>query len=296
MARGLVPHRDDAPAVSEAGTDSAVPGSEVRRLRARAVTALTALGSFAAVLAAIEAMALRGQLDFGRHVLHLNGAWLAVPPVALEGGTLAAATLTLWAVLSRDSAALPRLMTAALIAAAAYANYQGSKHAHRTTLAADYLAGASVTAYLMWHSILTRIRRSELRQAGAIEAPLPRFRLLRWVFAYHETYAAFTTAIRHNIIRPDQALAAVRPQTPNTPPSGSAEIAVEELTALAAERGGKRRVVEYAAEALGAFDATPIQQWLAARDVDVDLSYIARTLNRSPKTSAALRRHPRIDQ
>jgi hypothetical protein len=250
------------------------------RLRVRAA-ALSAIGSFAAVLAAIEAMALRGQVDFGRHVLHLKGVWLAVPPVALEGGTLAAATLTLWAVLARDSATLPRLMTAVLIGAAAYANYQGAKHAHRPTLAADYLAGASVAAYLMWHTILTRVRRSELHEAGAIEAPLPRFRLLRWVFAYSETYAAFKVAIRESITRPEESLALVRRELVPPPLDyNGVEMPTDELVALAAERGGKRRAVGYAAAALGSHEPRAIQQWLAARAIDVDLSYISRTLTR----------------
>lgn len=243
--------------------------------------ALTATGSFTAVLAAIETMAVRGQVDFARHVLHLSGVWLAVPPVALEGGTLAAATLTLWAVLSRDSASLPRVMTGLLLGAAAYANYQGAEHAHRPTLAADYLAGASVTAYLMWHAILTRIRRADLRHADALEAPLPRFRLLRWIFAFGETFAAFKIAIRECITRPDEALALARSE-PTCPPldDTDTEIPAGELVALAGERGGKRRAVEHAAEALGSHEPKAVQQWLAARGIEVDLSYISRTLTR----------------
>lgn len=253
--------------------------SSVPRVRVR-VTAVATIGSFIAVLAAIETLALRGQVDFSRHVLHLKGAWLAVPPIALEGGTLAAATLTLWAVLSQDSASLPRLMTAALLSAAAYANYQGAKHANRPTLAADYLAGASVAAYLMWHSILTRIRRAELRDAGAIETPLPRFRLLRWIFASRETYAAYKVAIRQSITRPDEALARLRYEPVSAPAQGGDQMRSEELAALAAERGGKRRVVEYAAATLGTYEPIKAQQWLAARGIEVDQSYISRTLTR----------------
>ena len=259
-----------------------IPSSS--RLRVR-VTALAAIGSFMGVLAAIEAMALRGQIDFGRQVLHLQGAWLVVPPAALEGGTLAAATLTLWAVLNQDSATLPRLMTAAFIGAASYANYQGAEHAGRPLLAAGYLAGASVAAYLMWHSILTRIRRSELRSAGAIEAPLPHFRLLRWLVAPRETYSAFKAAIRESITRPQDALTHIRP-APAVPPeadSASAdEITAEGLTAMAAERGGKRQAVTKACAALNSREPARIHQWLAAYGIEVDLSYISRTVKDQP--------------
>lgn len=263
------------------------PGTTQVRIRA---AALTAIGSFSAVLGAIEAMALRGQVDFGHHVLHLRGIWLAVPPVALEGGTLAAATLTLWAVLAGDSAALPRLMTAVLICAAGYANSQGAKQAHRPTLAADYLAGASVASYLMWHSILTRIRRSELRQAGAIEVPLPRFRLLRWLLAFAETYTAFKVAIREGVTSTEDALALARREATPPPARSRQEIPDEELIALAGERGGKRRAVEYAAIMLGTDEAARAQQWLADRGIDVDHSYVSRTLSRMVND----RRHPLI--
>jgi hypothetical protein len=147
-------------------------------------------------------------------------------------------------------------------------------------LAADYLAGASVAAYLMWHTILTRVRRSELDEAGAIEAPLPRFRLLRWVFAYAETYAAFKVAIRESITRPEDALALVRRELVRAPADNGDEMFSDELVALAAERGGKRRAVGYAAVALGSYEPKAVQQWLDARGIEVDLSYVSRTLTR----------------
>jgi hypothetical protein len=254
------------------------------------------MASFASVLAAIEAMALRGQIDFGRQVLHLHGYWLAVPPIALEGGTLAAATLTLWAVLAGDSAALSRLMTATFIAAAAYANYRGAQSAGRPILAAEYLAGASVYAYLMWHSILTRIRRTELRSADAIEDPLPRFRLLRWLLAFNETRQAFTIAVRENLTRPRDALARIRekpalPPAPGTPPADDPNI-IDDLTALAAERGGKRLAIEQAAHIINSHEPTRVQQWLSKHGIDIDLSYVSRTLKDQQRAINGDGQHP----
>jgi hypothetical protein len=263
-----------AAARSVAGAYHPAPASKVR------LAAWITLGSFTIVLTAIEAMALRGQLDFGRHVLELHGAWLAIPPIALEGGTLVAATLTLWAVLSGDSAALPRLITATFIAACVYASYQGAQHAGRSTLAAEYLAGASATAYLMWHAILTRIRRTGLHEVGAIDAPLPRFRLLRWLIAFSETSTALKIAVRHNITSPEQALALAQQPATNTPRETNPDPRPEDLTVLATRRGGKRRAVEHAATILGSTEPTRTQHWLAARGINVDLSYVSRTLAR----------------
>lgn len=263
-----------------------------RRVR---IAAGVAIASFATVLAAIEAMALRGQIDFSRQVLHLDGYWLTVPPIALEGGTLAAATLTLWAVLAGDSAALSRLMTATFIAAASYANYRGAQSAGRPTLAADYLAGASVFAYLMWHTILTRIRHTELRSADAIEDPLPRFRLLRWLLAFNETREAFTIAVRENLTRPHDALARIREQPALPParqtPSADAPDAIEDLVALAAERGGKRLVIGKAAQIMNSHEPARIQQWLSKHGIEIDLSYVSRTLKDQPHAVNGSRQH-----
>lgn len=271
------------------------PVSVPRRIR---LAAGIAIASFATVLAAIEAMALRGQIDFGRQVLHLKSYWLAVPPIALEGGALAAATLTLWAVLAGDSAALSRLMTAALIAAASYANYQGAERAGRPTLAAEYLAGASVFAYLMWHTVLTRIRRTELRATDAIEDPLPRFRLLRWILAPRETRQAFTIAVRESLTQPQEALARIREQRAlppardsNPATSEGKEVTAEELVTLAAERGGKRQAIAKAVTVLDSHEPARIQHWLAARGVDIDLSYVSRTLKDRLTELNTARRH-----
>lgn len=261
----------------------ASPTSVPRQVR---IAAGVAIASFATVLAAIEAMALRGQIDFSRHVLHLNGYWLAVPPIALEGGTLAAATLTLWAVLAGDSAALSRLMTAVFITAASYANYRGAHSAGRPILAAQYLAGASVFAYLMWHTILTRIRHTELRSADAIEDPLPRFRLLRWLLAFNETREAFTIAVRENLTRPSDALARIheKPALPPARPTPRADdpSTVDGLAELATERGGKRLVIEKAAQLLNSPEPARVQQWLSKHGIEIDLSYVSRTLKDQP--------------
>lgn len=194
-------------------------GTESRRVvlmqnRRRALVTGTAYGAFVVVMGAVEALAVRGQLDFGRHVLGLAGAWLAVVPVALEAGALTWAALALWQTLTRDSGtaarAVTRLGTVVAIAAAAAANWLGAEAAGRSLPAANYLAGASVMALAMWHVILHGVRHAELRAAGAIEPPLPRFRALRWLVSLRETAQAYALAIREGITSPSEAITRLR--------------------------------------------------------------------------------------
>jgi hypothetical protein len=237
--------------------------------------ALVAYLAFAAVLTAIEAVAIRGQLDFARFELALVGAWRLVVPVALEGAALTWAALALWSAITRDSAAMARIMTAASVLAAAAANWMGAQAAGRPTAGAAYMAGFSIAALLMWHAILTRVRRAELRALGALEAPLPRFRPLRWVVAPKETRRAWVYAIREGITSPEQALSLVRGEAVATP---APPVAVEAPADLS--KVSKRQAVEYAASVLGTYEVTPVREWLAQNhQITVDKSHACRVLN-----------------
>lgn len=186
-------------------------GSQTRR---RGLVTGTAYGAFVLVMGAVETLAVRGQLDFGRFVLDLSAGWLVVVPVALEAGALTWAALALWQTLTRDSGtaarAVTRTGTVVAVGAAAAANWLGANAAGRPPAAAVYLAGASVMALAMWHVILHGVRHAELRAAGALEPPLPRFRMLRWLVAPRETARAYALAVREGMTSPAAAIAEVR--------------------------------------------------------------------------------------
>ncbi|MGH9380821.1 MAG: DUF2637 domain-containing protein [Thermoanaerobaculia bacterium] len=223
-----------------------------------------ALAGFAAVITAIELMAVRGQLDFGTHVIGLSGAWVYVVPVALEGGTLVSASLALWSVLTRDPSFGHRMWTGVFLGAAALANYLGSVAAGRPTIAALYLAGFAVAALRMWHAILHRVTRGQLRATGAMEAPLPRWRTLRWLVAPGETFRAWRYAVREGITRPAEALAAAR-----------AEVRPATVTADGVDLGAATKSDAWGAAfaAVGDFDVPRALDWLTERGVDADRSY-----------------------
>lgn len=243
--------------------------------RNTAVVAAVAFAGFAAVLLAIEALAVHGQLDFGRHVLGLDGAYVFVVPVALEGGTLVSAALALWATLTGDSSGMHRLWTYMFLGGAAAANWLGALSSGRSWVAAAYLAATCVAALRMWHAILHRVRRAELHRAGATEPPLPRFRVLRWLIAPRETGKAWRLAVREGIASPGDALALVRhedrPVTPAAAPGGHADV---DWSALPT----KRAAIEEMARQLGTYEVRTVRQALSEVGITTDPSNTTKVL------------------
>lgn len=240
-------------------------GGVDRRWSTRAVAWL-AFAAFAAVITAIEMMAIRGQLDFAAHVMGLTGTYVYVVPVALEGGTLASAALALWATLQGDASWRHRMWTAIFLGGAAAANYVGALAAGRSEIAALYLAGFCIAALRMWHAILHRVRRD----AHAPESPL-RFPVLRWLMAPSETAKAFRVSVLDSL-SPADALSVVRGRTL---PVVTTEQGTVDLSKLS-----KAEAVRQAFAALGSYEATPAREWLAERGVKVDRSYVYTIANK----------------
>lgn len=249
--------------------------SEVRTpsQRSARTVAVIVVGAIGAVLLAIETVAVRGQLDFARHVLELEGHYVAVVPLALEGATAAAAGLTLWATLTGDPVFMHKLWTWIFLGAAVAANWSGALAAGRSTMAALFLAFTCVGALHLWHALLQRIQRNALRALGAMESPLPRFRVLRLIVAPRETFTAWKLAIRHDITRPADALALARREVIATPAAAPAAINEVDLTGMS-----KREAIEHAAHVLGTFETKPVRTWLAERGVTTDPSNARKVL------------------
>lgn len=251
------------------------------------VVSAAAFGVFAVVMLAIEALAFRGQLDFARYVMGLTDRYVYVVPVALEGGTLVTALLALRATLTHDPSFMHRVWTWILLGAAAAANWAGALAAGRDHMAALYLAGFCVVALRMWHAFLHGIQRSELRTAGALESPLPRFRPLRWLVAPRETFKAWKIAVIADVTSPLEALALARREieavTPEAPRAVAAAVDLASMT--------KKAATIHASEQLGTFEIKPVREWLAKHNVPTDYSTTSKTLRelREARQHVALR-------
>lgn len=178
-----------------------------RLRRSRPPLLRVALGaSLAAVIAAPELAAWHGLVGFARDELGLANGWEYLVPLLFGAAAAYCALLAVRHVLAGDSAVTERALTWIYALAGAGFNV----HHAAAAPSAVFFGGASVSAALLWDRTLRAWRRDELRAIGALERPLPRFRVLRWLVAPRETWTAWTLAIREGITSPIEALARAR--------------------------------------------------------------------------------------
>lgn len=185
----------------------------------------------AIVVLAPEAAAWQGLLSLARNQFHIPSPWEFLVPLLFGAAAFYVALLAQRYVLRGDSAITERLLTWAYAAAGAGFNFwngQESGQEHATAVAL-FFGGASLSAALLWDRTLRAWRRDQLREIGALERPLPRFRALRWVLAPTGTFKAFRVSVLAGLSTPAEALAMVesRGQTSPAPLAGQAELAAD---------------------------------------------------------------------
>lgn len=158
------------------------------------------------VVVAPAAASWLGLMAVGRDWLGLGGPWAVLVPLVFDAAALYVAALSWRSVLAGDSALVDRLLVWVYAIGSAGLNVWHAASAP----AALFFGAASVSAVVLWDRTLRARRRDALREMGAIEVPLPRYRLLRWVVAPKETAAAFRVAIVEGVTSPTEALALAR--------------------------------------------------------------------------------------
>jgi Protein of unknown function (DUF2637) len=182
---------------------------EQQRERAAAVGGYLLL-AFVGLCVAL--MSWKGLVDFGEDILGL-GEWAAkMVPISLDGAAIALAFLGLRSVLAGDAAGFPRVLAVVVIGASAGFNFYQASQQYGDAAAELFFAGMTVLVYLLFEVVLRQLRRRSLRAIGAIEPPLPRFRLARWLpgVAFRETLRAWKMAVRHGVTSPAEALELAR--------------------------------------------------------------------------------------
>lgn len=163
----------------------------------------------AVVVLAPEAAAWHGLLAVARETFGMTGWWAYLVPLLFGAAAGYVALLAMRYVLQGDSAMTERALTWVYGAAGAGFNWWHAVSSSTGNVAsALFFGGASLSAVLLWDRTLRAWRRDELRAIGALEAPLPRFRALRWVLAPGQTFAAFRAAVVLGLTSPDEAIAA----------------------------------------------------------------------------------------
>lgn len=251
------------------------------------------------VVAAPAVASWHGLVAFGRDWAGL-GVWAPLVPLVLDAAALYVAALAWRATLDGDSAGLDRILVWVYAGLSAGLNVWHANSTDGGVKAAIFYGAASLSAALIWERTLRSIRRRELREIGAIDAPAPRFRALRWLLPSlrKETYGAWKLAIREGITDAREAMtryqleqqAALTPApvdvdtvaaleaSPSSPRAkrqrltpGEPEVAAERAPGF--EDLTQRQALTRAMEELGAEATTAeLRHWLAARGVRTDRS------------------------
>ncbi|MGW4954580.1 DUF2637 domain-containing protein [Streptomyces parvulus] len=235
---------------------------------------LTGYALLLVVVGIAAAMSWNGLVGFGTDVLHLQEPWAYGVPVSLDVAAMLCGFLALRAVIAHDSAAGPRLLTFFLVTGSAGANWYHAENApNGSTAAALYFGAMSVLSWWLFDVVLRQIRRTMLRRIGAVERPLARFRVVRWVRFPRETFAAWSLSVRYGLTRPEDALARVW--------QAQQVKEVEDLNGL--PEGITKADAVRLALAASSGDVPAALDWLGERGMKVDRSYAYEIAKKSPK-------------
>ncbi|OLL69912.1 putative transmembrane protein [Pseudonocardia sp. Ae168_Ps1] len=190
------------------GPQAPRPGRDWSRFGAKALTG-TRAALLGVVVLAPEAAAWQGLLALARDTFRMTDGWEYLVPLLFGAAAFYVALLAQRYVLRGDSAMTERALTWLYAAAGAGFNFWHASTVLNETASAIFFGGASLSAALLWDRTLRAWRRDQLREIGALEQPLPRFRALRWLLALPTTFRAFRFAVLHGLSTPAEALAAV---------------------------------------------------------------------------------------
>lgn len=231
----------------------------------RVSAARVASAVFAVVLLTVEgviaAESWRGLVGFAG-LIDIHGVAGYGVPVTLDGVSLAASLLALWAELDGESSAPYRATMFLATGVSAAANWWHGEKAGGI-LAALYFGAMSLAVTWMFALVLRHIRRSARRREGRMTERLPRFSAAHWGRYPRTTFRAWSLAIAHGYETAREALEAAQPdaELPEVPPNGvlvSMPKADAIRLALAHNDGN-------------VLDA---QRWLAERGVSADRAYM----------------------
>jgi hypothetical protein len=178
-----------------------------QRERVYAAASYTLLFCCAGVAAALS---FQGLVGFGRENLNLSGGWEYLVPFGLDGAAMFCAVIAVREASHGDSSFGSRILVWLFAGAAAWFNWvhapRGTEHAG----APQFFAGMSLSAAVLFDRALKQTRRAALREQGLVPRPLPQIRIVRWLRAPRETYAAWSLMLLEGVRTLDEAVDEVR--------------------------------------------------------------------------------------
>ncbi|MFI2610190.1 DUF2637 domain-containing protein [Kitasatospora sp. NPDC018619] len=196
-------------ASATAGPDS-WERSEERRRRKESLyggASYTLLFCCAGVAAALS---FHGLVGFGVQNLGLSGGWEYLVPFGLDGAAMFCSVLAVREASHGDAALGSRLLVWLFAGASAWFNWVHAPRGLTHAGAPQFFSGMSVSAAILFDRALKQTRRAALREQGLVPRPLPQIRIVRWLRAPRETYAAWSLMLLENVRSLDEAVDEVR--------------------------------------------------------------------------------------
>ncbi|WP_405016820.1 DUF2637 domain-containing protein [Kitasatospora sp. NBC_00070] len=197
-------------AAAAAGSGDSWERGEERRRRKESLyggASYTLLFCCAGVAAALS---FHGLVGFGVQNLGLSGGWEYLVPFGLDGAAMFCSVLAVREASHGDAALGSRLLVWFFAGASAWFNWVHAPRGGGHDGAPQFFAGMSLSAAILFDRALKQTRRAALREQGLVPRPLPQIRIVRWLRAPLETYAAWSLMLLEGVRSLDEAVDEVR--------------------------------------------------------------------------------------
>ncbi|MFD0275421.1 DUF2637 domain-containing protein [Kitasatospora sp. NPDC127111] len=201
--------RNRGSATGPGGTDS-WERSEERRRRKESLYGAASYTLLFCCAAVAAALSFHGLVGFGVQNLNLSGGWEYLVPFGLDGAAMFCSVLAVREASHGDAALGSRLLVWLFAGASAWFNWVHAPRGFGHAGAPQFFAGMSLSAAVLFDRALKQTRRAALREQGLVPRPLPQIRIVRWLRAPRETYAAWSLMLLEGVRSLDEAVDEVR--------------------------------------------------------------------------------------
>lgn len=184
--------------------------SEERRRRKEAIYGSASYVLLFCCAAVAAALSFHGLVGFGRENLNLTGGWEYLVPFGLDGAAMFCSVLAVREASHGDAALGSRMLVWLFAGAAAWFNWVHAPRGIDHAGAPQFFAGMSLSAAVLFDRALKQTRVAALREQGLVPRPLPQIRMVRWIRAPRETFAAWSLMLLEGVRTLDEAVEEVR--------------------------------------------------------------------------------------
>ena len=184
--------------------------TEERRRRKELVYGIASYVLLFCCAGVAAALSFHGLVGFGTENLGLTGGWEYLVPFGLDGAAMFCSVLAVREASHGDAALGSRLLVWVFAVASAWFNWVHAPRGGTHDGAPQFFSGMSISAAILFDRALKQTRKAALREQGLVPRPLPQIRIVRWMRAPRETYAAWSLMLLENVRSLDEAVEEVR--------------------------------------------------------------------------------------